>query len=67
MKINMNIEPDIFQAVIFAPLTKAKFDHYVIFIVCKSIQGMGILHANAYNPVSHGLGAYSAPICSSMR
>lgn len=66
MRINMNIEPDIFQAVIFAPLIKAEFDPDVIFIVCKSLQGMEVLHANAYNSGTHGLGADSSPICSSM-
>ncbi|MCC7571429.1 DUF169 domain-containing protein [Candidatus Micrarchaeota archaeon] len=66
MKINVNIEPNIFQAVIFAPLIKAGFDPDVIFIVCKSNQAMEILHANAYNSGTHGLGADSAPICSSM-
>ena len=66
MGINMNIEPDIFQAVIFAPLIKAEFDPDVIFILCSSLQGMEILHANAYNSGAHGLGADSAPICSSM-
>jgi len=66
MRNNMNLDPNIFQAVIFAPLLKAEFDPDVIFIVCTSLQGMLILHANAYNSGEHGLGADSAPICSSM-
>ncbi|MGZ7043548.1 MAG: DUF169 domain-containing protein [Methanobacterium sp.] len=65
-KQNLNVEPGIFQAVIFAPLNKAEFDPDVIFIVCKAKQGMEILHANAYDSGAHGLGADSGPICSSM-
>lgn len=65
-KENQNVEPGIFQAVIFAPLNKAEFDPDVIFIVCKAKQGMEILHANAYDSGAHGLGADSGPICSSM-
>lgn len=65
-KQNLNVDPGIFNAVIFAPLTKAEFDPDVIFIVCKANQGMKILHANAYDSGSHGLGADSGPICSSM-
>ena len=63
---NLNVEPGIFKAVIFAPLTKADFDPDVIFVVCKANQGMEILHANAYDSGAHGLGADSGPICSSM-
>jgi uncharacterized protein (DUF169 family) len=63
---NLNVEPEIFKAVIFAPLNKADFDPDVIFIVCKANQGMEILHANAYDSGAHGLGADSGPICSSM-
>lgn len=65
-KNNMNIEPGIFHAVMFAPLNKADFDPDVIFIICKAIQGMEILHANAYDSGAHGIGADSGPICSSM-
>ena len=63
---NLNIEPGIFKAVIFAPLNKADYDPDVIFIICKAKQGMEILHANAYDSGAHGLGADSGPICSSM-
>lgn len=65
-KNNLNVDPGIFQAVTFAPLSKAEFDPDVIFIVCKAKQGMEILHANAYDSGTHGLGADSGPICSSM-
>ena len=65
-KQNLNVEPGIFQAVTFAPLSKADFEPDVIFIVCKAKQGMEILHANAYDSGAHGLGADSGPICSSM-
>ncbi|MDY9922843.1 DUF169 domain-containing protein [Methanobacterium sp.] len=60
------IEPGIFSAIIFAPLNKAEFKPDVVFIVCNAKQGMEVLHANAYDSGSHGLGADSAPICSSM-
>ncbi len=65
-KQNLNIEPGIFNAVIFAPLNKTEFDPDVIFIICEAEQGMKILHANAYDSGTHGLGADSGPICSSM-
>jgi len=65
-KQNQNVEPGIFKAITFAPLNKAEFDPDVIFIVCNAKQGMEILHANAYDSGSHGLGADSGPICSSM-
>jgi len=65
-KQNQNVEPGIFNAITFAPLNKAEFDPDVIFIVCNAKQGMEILHANAYDSGSHGLGADSGPICSSM-
>jgi len=51
---------------IFSPLTKADFDPDLIFLVCNSEQTMMVLHANAYDSGSHGLGADSGPICSSM-
>jgi uncharacterized protein (DUF169 family) len=63
---NIPIEAGIFDAVIFSPLTKADFDPDLVFIVCNSEQAMMILHANAYDSGSHGLGADSRPICSSM-
>lgn len=63
---NIPIESGIFDAVIFSPLTKADFDPDLIFLVCNSEQAMMVLHANAYDSGSHGLGADSGPICSSM-
>jgi uncharacterized protein (DUF169 family) len=65
-KNDMNIEPGIFDAVIFSPLNNAGFEPDVIFIVCNAIQGMEILHANAYDSGAHGLGADAVPVCSSM-
>ncbi len=63
---NMAVEPGIFSAVIFAPLLKANFEPDLIFLVCNSEQAMMVLHANAYDSGSHGIGADSGPICSSM-
>jgi len=63
---NKAIESGIFDVVIFAPLIKAEFEPDIVFIICNSKQGMMILHANAYDSGSHGLGADSGPICSSM-
>ncbi len=63
---NIPIESGIFDAIIFSPLTKADFEPDLIFVVCNSEQAMMILHANAYDSGSHGLGADSGPICSSM-
>ena len=65
-KDNLAIEPNIFSAIIFAPLIEADFEPDVIFVVANARQGMEILHANAYDSGSHGLGADSGPICSSM-
>lgn len=65
-KNNAAVEHNIFPAVIFAPLTKAEFEPDVVFIICNSQQAMLVLHANAYDSGSHGLGADSGPICSSM-
>jgi uncharacterized protein (DUF169 family) len=65
-KKNMAIESGIFSAIIFSPLSKADFEPDIIFLVCNSEQAMMILHANAYDSGSHGLGADSGPICSSM-
>lgn len=62
----ISIEPGIFKAVLFAPLSKAEFEPDVIFIVSNAKQGMEILHANAYDSGEHALGADAAPICSSM-
>ena len=63
---NKAIKPGVFSAIIFAPLTKTNFEPDLIFIVANARQGMEILHANAYDSGSHGLGADSSPICSSM-
>jgi len=63
---NVAVEPEIFQTIIFSPLLKAEFEPDVIFLVLNSKQAMMILHANAYDSGSHGLGADSGPICSSM-
>ena len=65
-KNNLAVESEIFKALIFAPLKKASFEPDVIFIICNSQQAMLMLHANAYDSGSHGLGADSGPICSSM-
>jgi len=65
-KYESNIDPGIFNAVIFSPLSKAEFDPDVIFMVCNAKQGMEILHANAYDSGSHAKGADAAPVCSSM-
>ncbi|MGC9516234.1 MAG: DUF169 domain-containing protein [Methanomicrobiales archaeon] len=65
-KNEVNIEPGIFNAVIFAPLNRAEFDPDLLFIICKPKQGMEILHANAYDSGSHGLGTDAIPVCSSM-
>ncbi len=63
---NQAVDSGIFTAMIFSPLIKAEFEPDLIFIICNSKQGMMILHANAYDSGSHGLGADSGPICSSM-
>ena len=63
---NIPIEAGIFDAVIFSPLNKADFEPDLVFVICNSEQAMMILHANAYDSGSHGLGADSGPICSSM-
>lgn len=65
-KSNMCIEPGIFTAVIFSPISKAEFEPDLVFIIANSEQAMMLLHANAYDSGSHGLGADSGPICSSM-
>lgn len=65
-KNNLAVSPGIFTAIIFAPLSKAEFEPDLIFIVANAQQGMELLHANAYDSGSHGLGADSGPICSSM-
>ena len=42
-KSNLAVEPDIFTALIFAPLSSADFEPDVIFIVGNSRQGMELL------------------------
>lgn len=63
---NKAIDAGIFSALIFSPLIKADFIPDLVFIICNSEQAMMILHANAYDSGSPGLGADSGPICSSM-
>jgi len=63
---NPAIEPGIFKAILFAPLIKADFEPDVIFIVSNANQAMNILHANAYDSGSQGLGAGAGPICCTM-
>ena len=65
-KNNMAIDPGIFKALIFSPLKQADFEPDLIFLICNSEQAMMVLHANAYDSGSPGLGADSGPICSSM-
>ncbi len=63
---NMLIEPGIFKALAFAPLSGASFDPDVVVVVCSARQGMELLHANAYDSGARGIGADAGPICSSM-
>ncbi len=63
---NKAIDAGIFSAILFAPLIKANFSPDIVFIISNSEQAMMLLHANAYDSGSHGLGADSGPICSSM-
>jgi uncharacterized protein (DUF169 family) len=63
---NLLIEPGIFKALAFAPLSHAPFDPDVVFVVCSARQGMELLHANAYDSGARGIGADAGPICSSM-
>ena len=65
-KNNIEMRSGIFKALIFAPLLEAEFEPDVIFMVCNAKQGMELLHANAYDSGSHGIGANSGPICSTM-
>jgi uncharacterized protein (DUF169 family) len=60
------INPGIFSAIVFAPLSKAVVKPDVIFMVCNAKQGMELLHANVYDSGEHGIGADATPICSSM-
>jgi uncharacterized protein (DUF169 family) len=63
---NLLIEPGIFKALAFAPLSGASFDPDVVFVLCTARQGMVLLHANAYDSGARGIGADAGPICSSM-
>ncbi len=63
---NMLIEPGIFKALAFAPLSGAPFDPDVVVVLCTARQGMELLHANAYDSGARGIGADAGPICSSM-
>lgn len=63
---NQAVESGIFSSILFSPLIKADFEPDLIFLICNSEQAMMVLHANAYDSGSHGLGADSGPICSSM-
>ena len=63
---NLLIEPVIFKALAFAPLSGASFDPDVVFVLCTARQGMVLLHANAYDSGARGIGADAGPICSSM-
>jgi uncharacterized protein (DUF169 family) len=65
-KGNLLIEPGIFKALAFAPLSGACFDPDVVFVLCTARQGMVLLHANAYDSGARGIGADAGPICSSM-
>ncbi|MBP2045893.1 DUF169 domain-containing protein [Methanobacterium aggregans] len=65
-KRNLAMEPELFEAVEFAPLAAAEFDPDVVFIVCSAKQGMELLHANAYDAGVESRGADMGPICSSM-
>lgn len=63
---NMLVEPGIFEALAFAPLSGASFDPDVVFVLCTARQGMELLHGNAYDSGARGIGADAGPICSSM-
>ncbi|MFA0848067.1 MAG: DUF169 domain-containing protein [Methanobacterium formicicum] len=54
------------MTILICTINRAEFEPDVIFIVGNATQGMELLHANAYDSGSHGLGADSGPICSSM-
>ncbi|MBN1606552.1 MAG: DUF169 domain-containing protein [Polyangiaceae bacterium] len=58
------IEPGIFKALAFAPLSDAPFDPDVVFVLCTAQQGMQLLHANAYDAGASAVGADAGPICS---
>jgi uncharacterized protein (DUF169 family) len=60
------IEPGLFKALSFAPLSSAPFAPDVVVVLCDATQGMELLHANAYDSGGRGIGADAGPICSSM-
>jgi len=63
---NLLIEPGIFKALVFAPLSSAPFEPDVVVVICNAKQAMELLHANAYDSGARGIGADAGPICSSM-
>jgi uncharacterized protein (DUF169 family) len=63
---NLALEPRLFKALSFAPLSSSPFDPDVVFVLCNARQGMELLHANAYDSGLRGVGADAGPICSSM-
>lgn len=63
---NLFIEPGIFEALAFAPFASSPFDPDVVVVICNARQGMELLHANAYDSGTRGIGADASPICSSM-
>ena len=63
---NLFIEPGIFKALAFAPLSGAPFVPDLVFVLCDAKQGMELLHANSYDSGARAVGADSSPICSSM-
>ena len=66
MSGDLFIEPGIFEALAFAPLGSSPFDPDVAVVICNARQGMELLHANAYDSGTRGIGADASPICSSM-
>jgi uncharacterized protein (DUF169 family) len=63
---NLLIEPGIFKALSFAPLSSASFEPDVVFVLCNGRQAMELLHANSYDAGTEAIGADARPICSSM-
>jgi uncharacterized protein (DUF169 family) len=63
---NLAIEPGIFKALAFGPLSSAPFEPDVVVVIGNAKQGMELLHANAYDSGARGIGADAGPICSSM-
>jgi len=65
-KDSLSVEPGIFRALAFAPLSTAPFDPDVVFVLCDADQGMRLLHANGYDAGAHAIGGDAGPICSTM-